>query len=119
MTQVKKREVYKVDATGQVPGRLASEIATRLIGKYKPSYQPHIDAGDIVEVSNIADMKIFPKKLDQKIYYRHSGYPGGIKSKTLGEMMENNPADVLKAAVSRMLPKNKHRTPRLKRLIIS
>jgi len=114
-----EHDVYKIDAAGKVPGRLASDIAMHLMGKHKPSYQPHIDAGDVVEVSHVAQMKVFAKKLEQKTYYRHSGYPGGIKSKTMENVMAEDPAEVLREAVSRMLPKNKHRVTRLKRLMIS
>ena len=114
-----QRDTYKVDAAGQVLGRLATDIATRLIGKHKPSFRPHIDAGDIVIVENVKDMKITGKKLDQKNYYRHSGFPGGVKTKPMDELFEENPAKVLEFAVSRMLPKNKHRMERLKRLKIS
>lgn len=114
-----KREIYKVDATDQVLGRMAVDIATHLIGKHRPNYQPHIDSGDIVEVENVVKMKVTGKKMEQKKYYRHSGYPGGIKEKTMEVMFNENPAKVLEAAVSRMLPKTKHRTERLKRLKIS
>ena len=101
------RETFKVDAKGKVLGRLATEIAFHLIGKHKPSYQPNIDAGDFVEVVNVADLSISEKKLDQKIYYHHSLHPGGIKQKTMREVFENDPAEVLRKAVYRMLPKNK------------
>ena len=114
-----ERETYKVDATDQVLGRLASDIAQHLIGKHKASFQPHIDAGDVVEVTNIEKIKVTGKKMDQKNYYRHSGFPGGIKTKKMGDMFEEKPSEVLKLAVSRMLPKNKHRVERLKRLKIS
>jgi len=114
-----QREIYKVDAAEQTLGRLASDIAKHLIGKHKPSFQSHIDVGDIVEVTNIKDVKITGKKLEQKKYFRHSGFPGGIKTKVMGEIFEEKPSEVLKMAVSRMLPKNKHRVERLKRLKIS
>lgn len=118
-TEKQTRDVYKVDAAGKAIGRIATDIAQHLIGKHKPSFQPHLDIGDIVEVTNVAQVKITGKKMEQKEYFRHSGYPGGIKSKTLEELFEENPAYVLEAAVSRMLPKNKHRKERLKRLKIS
>lgn len=114
-----QRETYNVDAAGQVLGRLATDIAQRLIGKHKASFRPHIDAGDTVVVTNVKDMKITGKKLEQKKYFRHSGFPGGIKTKPMDELFEENPAKVLEFAVSRMLPKNKHRAERLKRLKIS
>jgi len=113
------RDIYNVDATGQALGRMATDIATHLIGKHKPSYQPHIDAGDIVHVSNIEAVKVTGNKMEQKMYYRHSGYPGGLKTKSMQKLWDENPKKVLEAAVSRMLPKNKHRDERLKRLKIS
>ncbi len=114
-----ERQTYKVDAAGQVLGRLAADIAAHLIGKHKVTFQSHIDGGDVVEVTNVRDMKITGRKLDQKTYYSHSGYPGGIKHKNMGDLFDENPAKVLEMAVSRMLPKNKHRTERLKRLKIT
>jgi large subunit ribosomal protein L13 len=113
------RSLYKVDATDKVLGRLATDIAWHLMGKHKADYQAHIDSGDVVEVTNVAKIKVTGKKLQQKEYYRHSQYPGGLKTRKMEVMMENNPSEVLKLAVSRMLPKTKHRTPRLKRLNIS
>lgn len=114
-----QRNVYKVDATDQVLGWLATDIARHLIGKYRADYQAHIDAGDIVEVSNVGKIKLTGQKLEQKEYHHHSQYPGGLKTRKMEVLMQENPAEVLKLAVSRMLPKNKHRTPRLKRLKIS
>ena len=119
MTTNTTRDIYKVDAAGKVLGRMASDIAVHLIGKHKPSFQSHIDDGDTVEVVNIKEVKISGKKLDQKKYYHHSNYPGGIKEEVMGEVFEKDPARVLKLAVSRMLPKNKQRVERLKRLKIS
>ena len=113
------RDTYKVDATNLVLGRVASDIAHHLIGKHKTTFQSHIDGGDVVMVTNVDKLKITGRKLDQKTYYHHSGYPGGIKEKNMGDLFAQNPAEVLKKAVSRMLPKNKHRTERLKRLMIS
>jgi large subunit ribosomal protein L13 len=114
-----QRNTYKIDATGMVLGRLATDIAMHLMGKHLPTYQAHIDSGDVVIVTNVAKMKVTGKKMEQKVYRRHSGFPGGLKEKSMTKMMEDNPADVLKAAVSRMLPKNKLRDPRLNRLNIS
>lgn len=114
-----QRNTYTIDATDKVLGRLATDIAMHLMGKHLPSYQAHIDAGDVVIVENVAKMKITGKKLDQKVYRRHSGYPGGLKEKPMSRLMEESPEEVLKAAVSRMLPKNKLRNPRLNRLKIS
>lgn len=114
-----KRDVYKVDVAGKALGRVSTDIAVHLIGKHKPEFQSHLDLGDIVEVENVTQLKFTGKKLEQKPYYHHTGYPGGIKSKTMGEIFENDPAKLLQLAVSRMLPKNKHRKERLKRLKIS
>lgn len=112
------RNIHKRDAAGQAPGRLASEIAPILMGKHKVDYQPNVDNGDFVEVDHCADMKITGKKLEQKLYRRHSMYLGGLKEKQMKKVFEEDPGQVLKEAVSRMLPKNKFRTARLKRLVI-
>lgn len=107
-----------MDATDKSAGRLASEIAIILRGKNKPEYVPHIDMGDIVEVSNIDKLKFTGKKLDQKKYYSYSGYPGGLKEKKMKELAENNPAEILKRAVREMLPPTKLRDGMMKRLTI-
>ena len=96
-----------LDAKGQTLGRFAAKVATMLSGKNKPEYTPNADMGDYVVVINAKEMNVTGKKLDQKIYYRHSGYPGGIKSKPLRDVMESSPSDALKSAVKGMLPKNK------------
>ncbi|MFH1632105.1 MAG: 50S ribosomal protein L13 [bacterium] len=114
-----KRDVYKVDAAGQVLGRMASDIAIHLIGKHKPSFERHIDDGDIVEVINADKVKITGAKLEQSEYYKHSGFPGGLKTRSMGKVFAKDPGEVLRQAVSRMLPKNKHRVERMKRLKIS
>ena len=111
-----ERETHKIDAENKSPGRLASEIAVLLRGKNKPTFEPHRDMGDIVLVDNVDKMKITGKKLDQKKYYSHSGYPGGLKEKGLDELMEDNPEEVLRRAVFGMLPKNKLRAKQIKRL---
>ena len=111
-----KRKTHTIDATDQVLGRLATQIATLLIGKGKESYRPNDDNGDIVIVKNTKKMKITGKKLDQKLYYHHSGYPGGLKTKKMGDVFKNDPNQVLHKAVYNMLPKNKLRKPRIKRL---
>lgn len=114
-----ERKTYTVDATNKIVGRLATDIARHLMGKTSAAYQPHVDAGDNVVVTNVAKMVVTGRKMDEKLYHRHTGYPGGIRTKTMGEMWSKDPASVLEAAVSRMLPKNKHRKPRLLRLKIS
>lgn len=114
-----KRETKTIDATGKTPGRLATQIATILIGKDKASYMPNVDAGDTVEVSNASKMKVTGKKLDQKTYYAHTGGPRGLSATLMKTVWAKDPADVLRRAVDRMLPKNRHRSNRLKRLKIS
>ncbi len=96
-----------VDAKGKTLGRLATQIANILSGKNKPEYTPNADMGDFVVVVNANEVNVTGKKLDQKLYYRHSGYPGGIKSKPLREIMENSANDAIKSAVKGMLPKSK------------
>ena len=100
-----ERKWYVVDADGQTLGRLASEVAKVLRGKNKPIYTPHIDTGDYVIVVNADKVKVTGKKLDQKIYYRHSDYVGGMKEFTLREMMDRKPERVIELAVKGMLPK--------------
>src|SRR5699024_1260882 len=100
-----ERKWYVVDADGQTLGRLASEIAKVLRGKNKPIYTPHIDTGDYVIVVNADKVKVTGKKLDQKIYYRHSDYVGGMKEFTLREMMDKKPERVIEMAVKGMLTK--------------
>lgn len=100
-----ERKWYVVDAEGKNLGRLASEVAKVLRGKNKPIFTPHIDTGDYVIVVNAEKVKVTGRKLDQKIYYRHSGYIGGLKQTTLREMMANHPERVIEHAVKGMLPK--------------
>ena len=102
-----KREWQVVDAAGQTLGRLASQVANLLMGKHKPVYAPHIDTGDYVVVINAAKVKVTGRKAEQKIYYRHSGYPGGLKSPTFKEVFSNHPTRVIEHAVRGMLPKNR------------
>ena len=98
---------WVVDASGQTLGRLASEIATILRGKHKPYYTPFLDTGDYVIVVNAAKVTVTGRKLAQKMYYRYSGYPGGLKESTLEELMQRNPAKAIELAVKGMLPKNR------------
>ncbi len=100
-----KRDWFVVDATDKVLGRLASEIARRLRGKHKPIYAPHVDTGDYIVVINADKIRVTGKKLDQKIYYRHSGYPGGLYSTSLRKLQARFPARVIEKAVKGMLPK--------------
>jgi large subunit ribosomal protein L13 len=101
------REWYLVDAEGKTLGRLATQIADTLRGKRKPEYTPHVDTGDFVIVVNAEKIQVTGNKLDQKRYYRHSGYPGGLRSRTLREQLERRPTEVLRVAVKGMLPKNR------------
>ena len=101
------REWYLVDADGQTLGRLATLIADTLRGKRKPQYTPHVDTGDFVVVVNAEKIHVTGDKLAQKTYWRHSGYPGGIKSRSLGEMLERRPEEVIRKAVKGMLPRNR------------
>ena len=106
------------DASELPLGRLATEIANYLTGKYKPTYTPHIDGGDYVVVINAAQTIVTGRKETDKVYYRHSGFPGGIKDATLKEVRERFPERIIEAAVKGMLPKNKLQAERLKRLRI-
>lgn len=101
-----ERSWFVVDAEGQNLGRLATRIATVLRGKHKPEYSPSVDAGDYVVVVNAEKITVTGRRMDQKIYYRHSGYPGGLKEKTLREQLEKHPERVISLAVKGMLPKN-------------
>jgi large subunit ribosomal protein L13 len=112
------REWYLVDADGQTLGRLATLIADTLRGKRKPQYTPHVDTGDFVIVVNAEKVVTTGAKLDQKRYYRHSGYPGGISSRTLREQLERRPTEVLRSAVKGMLPKNRLAARQLTKLKI-
>lgn len=114
-TEVTRRWIL-IDATDAPLGRLSTEIAKYLIGKYKPTYTPHIDGGDYVVVINAKDTKVTGDKELQKIYYRHSGFPGGIKDARLEEVREKAPERIIENAVKGMLPKNKLAADRMKRL---
>ena len=101
------RRWYVVDAEGQTLGRLATRVADTLRGKGKTEYTPHVDTGDFVVVVNAEKIRVTGNKLDQKLYYRHSGYPGGLRSRTLRAQLERRPTEVLRKAVKGMLPRNK------------
>jgi large subunit ribosomal protein L13 len=101
------REWYVVDAEGQTLGRLATRIADTLRGRGKPQYTPHVDTGDFVVVVNADKIHVTGKKLDEKMYRRHSGYPGGLKERTLREELQRRPTEVIRKAVRGMLPKNR------------
>ncbi len=110
------RRWYHVDASGQVLGRLASRIATVLMGKDRPDYTPHVDTGAFVVVTNAREVRLSGKKLDQKVYQSFSGYPGGLKETPVREVLQRHPTRLVMESVRRMLPKNKLGDRMLKRL---
>ncbi len=103
----RQRDWLLIDASGLTLGRLATQIADALRGKRKPTYTPHIDTGDFVIVVNAEKISVTGNKLADKKYYRHSGYPGGLKVRTLGEQLERRPEEVIRKAVKGMLPRNR------------
>jgi large subunit ribosomal protein L13 len=114
----RQRDWYVVDAEGKTLGRLATQIAETLRGKHKPEYTPHIDTGDFVIVINAEKVAVTGNKLRDKRYWRHSGYPGGIRSRTLAEMLERRPEEVIRKAVRGMLPRNRLARKQLTKLKI-
>lgn len=112
------RDWYVVDADGKTLGRLATSIADTLRGKRKPQYTPHTDTGDFVVVVNAEKIHVTGQKLDQKLYHRHSGYPGGLRSRTLREQLDRQPTEVLRKAVKGMLPRNRLSRAQLNKLKI-
>ncbi len=115
---IEERKWYVIDATDQVLGRLATTIANRLRGKHKPDYTPHVDNGDFIVVINADKVKVTGRKLKQKKYYHHSGYPGGIKEISLEKLLQTKPERVIYKAVKGMLPKNRLARAQLKKLKI-
>lgn len=113
-----KKNWYLVDAKNKILGRLATQIAMRLRGKHKPIFTPHADTGDFIVVINAEKVSLTGKKWDKKIYYRHSGYVGGLKEITAKKLLEKKPEDVLRFAVRGMLPKNSLGRRQLKKLKI-
>jgi len=111
-----ERNWYEIDAEGMVLGRLATRIATVLRGKHKATFSPHVDGGDFVVVTNADKLKFTGQKVDQKVYYRHSGYPGGMHTRLLSEMLEKHPDRVLRRAVWGMLPKGPLGRKQIKKL---
>jgi len=112
----RQRDWLLFDADGAVLGRLATEVADALRGKRKPEYTPHCDTGDFVVVVNAAKVRVTGNKLVDKRYYRHSGYPGGLRSRTLGKMLERRPEEVVRRAVKGMLPRNRLGRQQLRKL---
>lgn len=113
-----ERRWYVVDAEGQTLGRLATEIARILRGKNKPQYTPHVDTGDFVVVVNAEKVVVTGKKAEQKVYRRHSGYPGGLKETSYERMMERRPTEILRRAVKGMMPKTRLARQQLRKLKI-
>jgi large subunit ribosomal protein L13 len=114
----REREWLLVDASGKTLGRLATQIADALRGKRKPEYTPHIDTGDFVVIVNAEKIKVTGNKLEGKLYRRHSGYPGGLHTRTLEEMLERRPEEVIRLAVKGMLPRNRLGRQQLRKLKI-
>ncbi|KPJ68447.1 MAG: 50S ribosomal protein L13 [Syntrophobacter sp. DG_60] len=111
-----KRQWYVVNAKDKILGRLASQVAIRLMGKHKPAYTPHVDTGDYIIIINADKIKLTGNKWDKKRYYWHSGYIGGLKSLTYDKLLERHPELLLKLAVKRMLPKNRLGRQMLKKM---
>lgn len=114
-----KRTTQVLDASGQPVGRLATKIAMILMGKNSPEYSAHMDMGDIVKVTNAGKVVLTGRKAAQKVYQKHSNYPGGFKEVAVGKYLTENPARVIELAVKRMLPKNRLQDPRMRRLTIT
>ena len=112
----RQRDWYVVDAEGKTLGRLATQIATALRGKRKPEYTPHCDTGDFVVVVNAEKIRVTGNKLEDKLYVRHSGYPGGLRARSLGQMLERRPEEVIRKAVKGMLPRSRLARQQLRKL---
>ena len=112
----RERNWVVIDASGQTLGRLATQIADTLRGKRKPEYTPHCDVGDFVIVVNAERVSVTGRKMEDKRYYRHSGYPGGLRSRSLREMLERQPEEVIRKAVKGMLPRNRLGRAQLRKL---
>ena len=115
-SQDRERVWYVVDAESKTLGRLATQIANVLRGKRKPTYTPHVDVGDFVIVVNAEKVAVTGDKREKKLYWRHSGYPGGIRSRTLGDLLEKRPEEVIRKAVKGMLPRNRLARQQLRKL---
>jgi len=113
-----KRHWHLIDLKNKVLGRQATQIASLLQGKNKPYYTPHLDCGDYIVIINAKDVAVTGNKLTQKTYFKHSGYPGGVSQTPLNKLLKKDPSKVIRIAVAGMIPKNKLREPRLKRLKI-
>lgn len=113
-----RRDWYAIDAKDKVLGRIAVEIANKLMGKSKANFVPYLDMGDFVVVTNASLVKVTGKKAKDKKYYSHSGYPGGLRTQTFSTLLENKPQEIIKHAVRGMLPNNKLRSKMLKKLYV-
>jgi large subunit ribosomal protein L13 len=111
-----KRQWHTIDASGKILGKVATEAASLLMGKHKPIFSRHLDSGDFVVITNAEKVKVSGNKSKQKLYYRHSGYPGGLKSISLEKLSQTEPTRVIEYAVKGMLPKNRLRDGMMKRL---
>lgn len=111
-----RRETHTIDASGKILGRLATEVATILMGKKKPQFVPYLDTGDFVVVTNAKDVKVTGKKMKDKTYTRHSGYPGGLKVETFDKMLARKPEYIIEHAVKGMLPHNRLGSQMIKKL---
>ena len=118
MPNIVEKKLIHIDAAGQVLGRVATIVAKNLMGKHKAFYTPHLNVGDRVVITNAAKVKVTGAKLKNKVYYRHTGYPHGLRSETLGSLMIRRPDEALRRAVEGMLPKNKLRSRRMVNLRI-
>lgn len=114
-----KRETHEFDAAGQILGRLATQAAVFLMGKHKPTYSTHLDSGDFVVINNASKIEVTGKKTSQKLYRRHSGYPSGYKEERFDEAMVKHPERILELAIAGMLPDNKLKAKRMKRLTVN
>lgn len=113
------RAVHTIDASGQVLGRLATRVATLLMGKHKPAYAPHMDGGDSIVITNASKIVVTGKKEEKKVYKHYTGYQGGLKVTPFRRLKEKKPTEIVRKAVLNMLPHNRLRAPRMKRLKIS
>lgn len=119
MPKTATHDIHIIDATGKVTGRLAVQVAHLLMGKHKPGMVPHIDGGDFVKITNASKMEFTGKKWEQKVHFRSSNRPGGIKRVPVSKLREENPGEILRHAVKYMLPKNRMQSIRMKRLTIT
>ncbi|KKQ73744.1 MAG: 50S ribosomal protein L13 [Candidatus Woesebacteria bacterium GW2011_GWB1_38_5b] len=117
--KIVNRQSHNLDAKDQILGRLATKVAGLLMGKHKSTYSTHMDSGDFVTVINAKDIKVTGKKADQKIYHKHSGFPGGYRQVKYEKLLKDNPSKIIELAVKRMLPVNRLRDQRMARLKVT